>query len=210
MKIYYLIIILFVSIFLSSCGTSSMKGMKDNIDEKSKEIAELKNYFNEIVPENYIVRIQYNSSNNVDLFVYEPTGDLTKRETLFQQWDVNLDSYKETPQTEYEKKYRGKTKSLELVQNKLNWTRETFIKLYDKLESVNCIGICNRRPVEIEYGFNGMALLSFSVFDENLTVEQQEEYSNDCTSMFYKENIVLKFGSGATGSLCTPQFKREK
>ena len=189
---------------------SSVEGMKNNIDEKPNEIADLKNYFNDIVPKNYNVRIQYNSSNNIDLFVYEPIGDSTKREQLFGQWDVDIDNYIETPQTEYEKKYRGKTKSLELVKNKLNWNRETFNNLYDKLEKANCIGISNRNPVEIEYGFSGMALLSFSVFDKNLTAEQQEEYSDNCMSMFYKENIVLNYGSGATGSLCTPEFKRNK
>ena len=105
--------------FISSCGMNSIEGMKNNIDEKSKEIMDLKNYFIEIVPENYVIRIQYNSSNNVDLFVYEPIGDSTKRENLFGQWDINLDNYKETPQTDYEKKYHGKTKSLKLVKDKL-------------------------------------------------------------------------------------------
>lgn len=55
-----------------------------------------------------------------------------------------------------------------------------------------------------------MALLSFLVFEENLTDEQKEEYSDDCMQMFYKENIVLQYGSGATGSLCTPEFNRKK
>lgn len=188
---------------------NSIEGMKDNIDEKSSEIIDLKNYFDKIVPENYIVRIQYNSSDNVDLFVYETVRDSTERENLFGQWDVSTDNYKETPQTDYEKEYGGKTKSLEVVKSKLNWTRDIFSKLYDKIDKANCIGICNRKPLEIEYGFSGMALLSFLVFDKNLTVEQQEEYSDDCMSMFYKENIVLNYGSGATGSLCTPEFNRK-
>lgn len=210
MKIHHLISLLIIPIFLSSCGMNSIEGMKKNIEEKSNEITDLKNYFNELVPENYIVRIQYNSSSNVDLFVYHPTQDSSEREQLFGQWDVDLDDDKETPQTEYEKEYHGKTKSLELVKNKLNWTSETFSELYEKLEEANCVGICNRKPIEIEYGFSGMALLSFLVFDKNLTVEEQKEYSDDCMNMFYKENIVLNYGSGATGSLCTPEFKRKK
>lgn len=209
MKIQHHISLLIILIFLSSCGMNSIEGMKNNIDKKSNEITDLKNYFNEIVPDNYIVRIQYNSSSNVDLFVYEPIQDSTEREKLFGQWDVDLDIYQETHQTEYEKKYHGKTKSLEIVKNKLNWTSETFSELYKKLEEAHCIGICNRKPIEIEYGFSGMALLSFLVFDENLSIEQQEEYSDDCMSMFYKDNIVLNYGSGATGSLCTPEFKRK-
>jgi len=209
MKNHNYISILIISLLLSSCGMESIEGMKKNIDKKSNEINELKNYFNEIVPENFIISIQYNSYNNVDLFVHEPTSDSTKRQELFGQWKVNLDNYEETPQNEFETENHEKTNSLKLVMNKLNWTRETFAKLYDKLEKANCIGICNRNPVEIEYGFSGMALLSFLVFDENLTAEQQEEYSDDCMRMFYKENIVLNYGSGATGSLCTPEFKRK-
>ncbi len=196
--------------FISSCGTESIESMKNNIDKKSKEIIDLKNYFNEIVPPNYIVRIQYNSSNNVDLFVYEPIGDSTKREKLFGQWDLNLDNYKETPQTDYEKKYHGKTKSLKLVEERLNWDRNTFRNLHKKLSIANCIGISNRKPVVIEYGFSGMALLSFLVFDESLTKEEKDEYSDDCMQMFYKENIVLNYGSGAIGSICTPEFERKK
>lgn len=209
MKTRHLVSILIISILFSSCGMNSIEGMKDNIDEKSSEIIDLKNYFDKIVPENYIVRIQYNSSNNVDLFVYETVRDSAERENLFGQWDVSIDNYKETSQTDYEKEYGGKTKSLEVVTSKLNWTRDTFSKLYEKLDKANCIGICNRKPVEIEYGFSGMALLSFMVFDKNLTVEQQKEYSDDCMSMFYKENIVLNYVSGATGNLCTPEFKRK-
>jgi hypothetical protein len=210
MKKQKVINILVVLLFVSSCGMNSVNGLKNNYDENSTQIFELKDYFNEIVPANYIIRIQFNSSNNVDLFVYEPTGDSTKREKLFGQWDVNLDNYKEATQTEYEEKYHGKTKSLELVKDKLNWNRETFKELYKKLNDVSCIGICNRKPVEIEYGFMGMGLLSYLVFDESLTTDQEEEFSDDCMQMFYKDKIVLQYGSGASGSLCTPEFKRKK
>jgi hypothetical protein len=133
MKAKHLISILIISILFSSCGMNSIEGMKDNIDEKSSEIIDLKNYFDKIVPENYIVRIQYNSSNNVDLFVYETVRDSTERENLFGQWDVSIDNYKETPQTDYEKEYGGKTKSLEVVKSKLNWTRE-LILMYLKMD----------------------------------------------------------------------------
>ncbi len=196
--------------FFSSCGMNSIEGMKNNIDKKSKEIKELKDYFNEIVPPNYIIRIQYNSSNNIDLFVYELNASSTKTEDLFGQWDVDLDTYKNPTQTDYKIQKNDETKSLEFVTEKLNWNRETFKNLYKKLNTADCIGICNRKPVEIEYGFSGMALLSFLVFDDDLTDKQKEEYSDDCTQMVYKENIVLQYGSVATGSLCTPEFIRKK
>lgn len=198
------IYILLISSFISSCGMKSKKGLTDNFDEKSSEIIELKDYFNQLVPENYLVRIRYNSSDNVDLFVYQPIENSDKRELLFQQWDLEIDDYEPKPQTDYEKKYHGKTNSLEIVKEKLNWTDETFSELYDKLDNVNCMGITNRKPTEIEYGFKGMGVFSYLVFDKNLDYKQQEKYSDDCSQLFYKDNIVLTYGSGAIGSFCTP------
>jgi hypothetical protein len=202
--------IIIVLLFFSNCGMNSINGLKNNYDKNSSQIIELKNYFIKIVPPNYIIRIQFNSSNNIDLFIYEPIGDSTKQEKLFGQWDVDLDNYKESNKTKLERNHQGETKSLELVVERLNWNRETFNELYKKLNDANCIGICNRKPVEIEYGFMGMGLLSYLVFEEKLTAEQQEKFSDDCMQMFYKNNIVLQFGSGATGSMCTPEFKRKK
>lgn len=75
---------------------------------------------------------------------------------------------------------------------------------------MNCIGISNRNPTEIEYGYKGMGAFSYLIFDENLNSELQEKYSDDCSMMFYKENVVLLYGSGAIGSFCTPEFKRTK
>lgn len=208
MKTLYRIHILILSLFISSCDMSSIEDMKTTIDQKSTEIMDLKAYFTEIVPENYIIRIQYNSHKNIDLFVYAPIGTTQKRETLFGQWNVNLNSYKAANQTEYEKTHHGKTNSLEEVKEKLHWNRETFNTLYDKLENANCVGISNRNPIQVEYGYSGMALLSFSVFDEDLTPEQQAVYSDGCMTLFYKKNIVLRYGSGAEGGQCTEGFQR--
>jgi hypothetical protein len=190
----------------------SKQGLTKNYEENKTEIIELKNYFRTIVPEGYLVRIRYESSNDIDLFVYEPMENSKKFELLFQQWNLDLDDYEPEPQTDYEKKYHGKTNSLEIVKEKLNWTGETFAELYNKLDNVNCMGISisARNPTKIEYGYKGMGVLSYLIFDENLNSELQEKYSDDCSQMFYKDNIVLNYGSGVTGSLCTPEFKRTK
>lgn len=184
--------------------------MTENYDKNKSEIIKLKNYFNEIVPKGFIVSIRYESSDEINLFVYEPIENSEENELLFQQWNFNLDDYKPKAQTEYEKKYNGKTNSLEIVKEKLNWTDETFTELYNKLDNVNCMGISNGNSTEIEYGFKGMGVFSYEIFDENLSKELQKKYSDDCSQMFYKDSIVLKYGSGAVGSLCTPEFKRTK
>jgi len=205
------IIILFVLIFISSCGMKTKQGLTENYDENKTEILELKNHYNKIVPKDFIIRIRYNSSDNIDFFVYQPIENSEKLETLFQQWNLDIDDYvPENPRSDYDKKYHGITNSFLEVKEKLNWTNQTFIDLYNKLDNVNCMGISNRNPTEIEYGFKGMGVFSYLIFDENLNAELQEKYSDDCSQMFYKENVVLNYGSGAIGSFCTPEFKRTK
>ncbi|GAB3822909.1 hypothetical protein GCM10028895_28620 [Pontibacter rugosus] len=182
----------------------------ENYENNTSEIKELKSYFNGIVPHNYKVRIQFNSSDNVDLMVYEKLNDSSKLELLFRKWDLDLSDYVEVPQTEYESKYHGKTNSLDLVKKKLNWTDQTFIEIREKLSNADCIGIVSGNPTAIDYGFKGMGKFGYLIFDEQLDNEQQEKYSDDCMLLFYKDNVVLKYGSGATGSLCTPEFARTK
>jgi hypothetical protein len=227
-------------LFITGCGMKSKEDLTENYDANKSGILELKNHYTEIVPKDYLVRIRYNSSDNIDLFVYllakntkksellfqefglyhedyqlEPRNDYDKihgrsHELLFQQWDLDYEDYEPALRSDYDKKYQGITNSLELIKEKLNWTNNTFIKLYTKLENVNCIGISNRNPIEIEYGFKGMGGFSYLIFDDNLNSELQEKYSNDCSMLFYKENVVLQYESGAVGSFCIPEFKRTK
>ncbi|WP_421815728.1 hypothetical protein [Flavobacterium sp.] len=205
------LVILILVLFLSSCGMKTKEGLTENYDENKNGIIELKNFYNKTVPKDFIVRIRYNSSDNIDLFVYQPTENSEKHELLFQQWNLDINDYvPENPRSDYDKKYHGITNSFEKVKEKLNWTNETFAKIYDKLDDVNCMGITNGNPTEIEYGFKGMGMFSYLIFDENLNSELQEKHSDDCTQMFYKENVVLSYGSGAIGSLCTPEFKRNE
>jgi hypothetical protein len=204
------ILIFIISIFLTSCGSKSKQDLTKNYDVNKNQIIELKNYFNKIVPKGYLVSIRYESSDNINLFVYQPIENSKESELLFQQWNLDLDDYEPKPQSDYDKKYNGKTNSLEIVKKSLNWTDETFAELYNKLDNVNCMGISNGNTTEIEYGFEGMGVFSYEIFDKNLNLELQDKYSDDCSQMFYKDNVVLKYGSGTFGSLCTPEFKRTK
>ena len=205
------IVILILFLSLSGCGMKTKKGLTTNYEDNKTQILDLRDYYNSIVPEGFIIKVRYNLSDNIDLFIYRPKENSGKRELLFQQWGLDIDDYvPENPRSEYDKKYNGITNSFEEVKEELNWTTGTFSDLYQKLDNVNCMGISNRNPTEIEYGFKGMGTLSYLIFDKNLDEELQEKYSDDCSLVFYKENIVLSYGSGAIGSLCTPEFKRTK
>ena len=202
----YTLLLLFI---IYSCGTKSTSGMKLNYDHKTTEILALKSYFKEIIPENYGVRIRFNSSRNIDLFVYQPQENSEKIELLFGEWDVDFYNHKVDLKADSKKHYRGKTTSLKVVKEKLNWTKETFVTLYKKLDNINCIGISDGNPTQIEYGFKGMGALSYLIFDNKLIKKEQEKYSDDCGNLYYKDNIVLTYASGAIGSFCIPEFDRK-
>lgn len=207
-KIVFYLIILIITL---SCSDKSVNDLTTNFENNKLKILEIKNYYNDLIPEGFEVRVRFKSRNKIDLFVYQPSKTEGQIDLLFQQWNLNIKNYKpELKRSEYDQEYNGKTNSFIEVKQKLNWTNDTFDKLYEKLETVDCIGISNGAPTEIEYGFRGMGVYSYFIFDENLSKEKQSEYTNDCTMKFYKDNIVLKYGSGAFGSLCTPEFKKQK
>jgi hypothetical protein len=207
---FRLILLGLFSIFLLSCGHSKRKSdLIANFEERSSEIMKVKNYFEQIVPKNFNIRIRYESSDEIDLVVYERLNDSMDNELLFRKWNIDIDNYKEEPQSDYDKKYHGKTNSFELAKTKLNWTNETIEKLYEKLETADCIGISNWEPIEIEYGYNGLGVYSYKIFREKLNEELIEKYNDGCNNIYYKDNIVLSYGGGAIGMQCFEDYKRK-
>jgi len=207
---YNLVLIGFLSILIISCNNDKRKSdLISNFEKRNSEIIDLKNYFDKIVPKKFSVNIRYESSNVVNLEVYEKPNDTLKKELLFRKWDINVYDYIEKPQTEYEKKYHGKTNSLELVKSKLNWTDKTFRKLYTKLESAECIGISKWKLTNIEYGYNGLGVYSYKIFDHNLDKKEIEKFNDGCINVFYKNNVVLSFGGGAIGMQCFEDYKQK-
>ena len=87
--------------------------------------------------------------------------------------------------------------------------RSKLEKLRASLVKANCISIDNRQPVEVGFARSGMGKYYYLIFDSNLTAKQINDYNNDCEYIFYKDNIVLMYGSGATGSLCFPYEEPE-
>ena len=72
------LVIIVILFFISSCGMKTKQGLTENYDENKTEILELKNHYNKIVPEDFIIRIRFNSSDNIDFFVYQPIENSEK------------------------------------------------------------------------------------------------------------------------------------
>jgi hypothetical protein len=199
---YKIIIIGFLTVLIYSCNTKRKSDLIANYEKNKSEIIEVKNYFNEIVPENFNVNIRFESADVINLEVYERPIDSLKSILLFRKWNIDFLDYKDEPDKGWDKKYHGQTNSLELVKNKLNWTSKTINELYQKLHSADCIGISNWEPTEIEYGYNGLGVYSYKIFDQNLDEKEIEKYNDGCNNIFYKDNVVLTYGGGAIGMQC--------
>lgn len=208
------LVLLFLSISLLSCNFEPEGGLVKNYEHRKTQIRDLIKFFNSIVPEGYLVSIRYASKDKLSfLKVYEPKDDSEALDLYFQKWDIDINDYLEKPQSEYDKKYNGKTNSLELTKTRLNWNSKTFNKLFEKIRAAGCIGITNTtntQPVKIDCKYKGMGVLGYYVFDHNLVRDEQEKYSNDCSKIFYKDNIVFVYGSGVIGNFCIDEFDRSK
>lgn len=206
-----LIVVIVISIRIIFGKTYDKKDLIKNYEKRYEEIYSLKDYMNSVVPDSFSVYIEFEKDDRIDLRVSEKCDTAKNGRVLwFQYWDINPYDYVEESQTDFERKYRGKTKSLDLIKNKLNWTDKTFKELKLKLDNANCISVMNGNKCEIGFQRSFMSKYYYLIFDENLDKKQQDKYSDDCMVWFYKDNIVFKYGSGAIGSLCTPEFKRDK
>ncbi|MBP4143226.1 hypothetical protein J3S90_15605 [Flavobacterium sp. P4023] len=205
---YWIIILFSTGLF----DSSSKVELIENYTNKEKEIIELKNYFNSIVPKNFSVYIEFKSDNKIDLKVYEgERNSNSENNGLFMQWDINPYDYTEKPKSKnYKSKYEPKTESLEYVKLKLKWTDNTFKKIKEMLDKANCISIENGEPSEIGFARSGMGKYSYTIYNKKIPNSLLDDYKIECENIIYNDKVVLTYGSGAFGSTCFPKSDLEK
>lgn len=118
------------------------KDLIENYEKKFKQINEKKEYIKEITPENFEVYVEFNSSKDIDLKVWEKS-DTAKNGRIFWfgEWHINPYNYMPKSRSEYNRKYGGQTNSLKDVTEKLHWQNDEFQKLKSMLDKANCISI---------------------------------------------------------------------
>jgi len=188
-----------------------LKDAIKNYELNSKNIEQLIIYYSSIVPPDHIVKIEFKSKTNINLEVYVPNiDDASKRKLLFREW--NIDIYNYTPadyRSDYDLKYGGLTNSLDEVKEVLGWDNNVFQTLYKSLEAANCISIVRTRNYySVGFQRSLMSKYYYQIYDHPLSYELQQDNTNDCNLLFYKDNVVLEYGSGAVGSFCSGEFKR--
>lgn len=91
----------------------------------------------------------------------------------------------------------------------LGWTKNDIESLKLKMDLANCISISNFKNHTIGYRRSLMSKFGYIIYDENLNDLQLSQFKNQCEEIFYRDNVVLEYGSGATGSICFPdRFKK--
>ena len=203
----------FIILFSSGLFDSSSKAeLIENYKIKEKEIIELKNYFNSIVPKNYSVYIEFKSDTKIDLKVYEDEiNSNSENNGLFVQWNINPYDYTEKPKTKSQKsKYDPKTESLNYVKLKLKWTDRTFKKIKAMLDNANCISIENGEPSQIGFARSGMGKYNYTVFNAKIPDSITSRYKIECENIIYSDKVILNYGSGAFGSMCFPKSDLDK
>lgn len=196
-------------LFMISMPESSKKELIENYENKKAEIQKLKTEYQKIVPQNYIVEIEFEPESkilttteeiNIKIYILkdktensDENSDVVQRndglKVISQNWNLKPNS-----------------EELENIIKTIGWTNQTLVEIKKILNEANCISIENGKITTIGFARSGMGKYSYKLFEKPLNSKQKEEYNNGCEYIFYKDNIVLEYGGGAIGPQC---FERE-
>lgn len=193
-------------LFFFSMDSSSKKELVENYQINKIAIVDLKENYDKIVPKGFKVYIEFNNKNRIDLWVYEKTDSLDKKlSCLFQQWDINPYDYDMKPLTKYDSsEYAPKTKDLDIVKSKLQWTNKTFMEIKNYLDKANCISIGNGNPAEIGFARSGMGKYFYYLFNDSIPENEIDKWNDSCSYIYYEPKMVLGYSGGAIGAQCFP------
>lgn len=166
--------------------------LKENFEKNKTEIYELKRYFNEIVPKNRYVEIEFEDDNTLGRFGISQLDSTAENpnEYRFLDWDVKTNTAK-----------------MDSLLESLGWTRETLKTLKEKLDKADCIQIESGEPTKIGFKRCRMGMYSFNVFDQPIPDDMIEHYNDSCTYILVNRKLVLEYGGGAIGSQCFYNLK---
>ncbi|TCZ72192.1 hypothetical protein [Flaviaesturariibacter aridisoli] len=180
----------FILVMLSM-PRSSKKELIANIEQRFDKILLLKDTYRQLVPKNYFVSIEFNPADNITMTDESIDLKIEHRvngsSTYDQQWNLRFGS-----------------DTLARMIGQLGWTAQTLNRLKKLLAEAHCVSIENGPVTTIGYARSGMGKYSYLLFAQNLTPAQIEKYNDGCTTLFYKKNMVLKYGGGAVGPQCFP------
>lgn len=157
----------------------------DNYEAKTSEILDVKKYIDFIVPPNTEIDIEFQRRKI-------PVFHVVKDGLYDSNWDLQIHSPK-----------------VDSLLTKLGWNHEDLEILRQKLKKANCISVASGNPVTIGWQRSGLGKFYYKIFDHNLSDSLADHYNDGCRYIFYKDNVVLEYGGGATGLQCFPGYQRK-
>ena len=180
-------------LFIFTMPRSSKALLIENYEKNEHHIIELKNYYQSIVPNGFIIDIEFNPAEelfnikeSIDLKIYKKQSN-GKSDVINQEWKLDINS---------------ETLSEMLVT--VGWDFSTLDSIKYYLDKANCISIKNGEFATIGFARSGLGKYFYDIFEKNLDTQEQEEFNNGCRYIFYRDNIVLEYGGGAVGAQCFP------
>ena len=159
----------------------SKQDLKENYNQKTQQIAELKTYINKITPANKSVDIEFDGNKRLAIFHVIDNG------TYDSNWDLKVNS-----------------KKVDTLLSKLGWTQQTLITLKERLDAANCISVKNGEPCNIGFQRSGMGKYYYNLFDKPIPDSLRKNYNDSCTYILYNDTLLLEYGGGAVGPQCFP------
>ena len=153
----------------------SVTELKENFEKNKHEIYELKRYFNEIVPNDKFVEIEFKNNNIISRFgiIAIDSTKINNYGSVFLEWDLKIN-----------------TSRMDSVIQPIGWTRETLKTLKRKLDDANCIKIESGEPAIVGFKRSGMGMYSFIVFDkpisDSLKIHYEDKYILASDSLLLK------------------------
>jgi hypothetical protein len=166
--------------------TYNKQDLINNYEQKKAEITEVKAFIDSKIDTNTYIHIEFDNGQ-LGIFHLKQNGIYDSN------WNLDIDS--------------SKADSLLTL---IGWTIDDLEILKNKLEKANCISVASGEPTSIGWQRSGMGMFFYDIFDQNLSDSLISEYNGGCTHIFYKDNVVLKYGGGAIGPQCFPGYERKK
>ena len=169
------------------------KYLIDNFEDHKMQIMKLRNQYEKLNFNNYIVTVSYD--NNV---LYIPSTHITITIHKIKEGYLNDEIMDRNANLDYIGTYSGtneKASEIKKALDVLRWNNKVLNEIISLIKDANVISIRNGNPVQIEVHPNFSAIYSYKIYRENLNKQQIIEYNDGCNYIHYKDNIVLHNGA---------------
>ena len=158
------------------------KIMAEHYDQKEAEFSELQDFIQSNLPDSSGVHIEFTNEEELNIF------HVKNREVSENNWNIRRES--------------DKYDSLLMV---IGWTDSLVSICYQKLQNIDCISISSYSNQKTDFGYkrDGMGIYYYLVHASNLSEKSEDKYW-PCSAIYYRDNVVFEYGSGAFGSTCFP------